>query len=158
MSVITSRSIDLAGGVVNTLNGSAQSRFVQTFTAIRAYRPSYDLTQHVAQPLQVTVCPKTLETYALSRGEIQELVAVDVAVQGWVDAASEVAECDAYMELVEQIKTALETPAAVTPLNSPYDCSWQGWLNDPLYEPDHLLKYSVFTSVSTGSFLMRRVR
>jgi hypothetical protein len=153
-----SRSIDVAAAVVSLLNsGPVQAGLSQAFTAVRAYRPLFDLTQHKAG-LKVSVVPVSLDTDAFSRGKVRELVSVDVAVQNWVDPNSETAQCDALMWLVEQIKEVLEAPGALVLADAPTDCGWQGTSTDPLFEQDHLLHESVFTCVPTFAYLTRRAR
>src|SRR6185295_3580523 len=75
------RPIDVAIAAVALLNsGPVQATFgALTFTAKRAYRPTFDLKQHKAG-LTVTVIPVLLNESALSRQTVEGQVAVQVAV------------------------------------------------------------------------------
>lgn len=154
------RSIDVAVAAVSLLNGStAQATFgSNTFTAVRGYRPLYDLKDHKAG-LKVTVIPATLADSPLARRTVQGLVAIDVGVQKFVRdpvAATELANCDSLMLLVEQIKQFLE--AGLTLAEANVDCGWQQTENDPLFFPDHLQQHGVFTSVPRFTYFTRRAR
>jgi hypothetical protein len=84
---------------------------------------------------------------------IQGMVGVDVGVQNWVQT---LADKDALMLLVEEIKTVMEKGLVLPEAN--IDCGWQGTENDPIYNPDHMQVHSVFTSVPRFLYLVRRAR
>lgn len=150
------RLVDAAAAAVTLLNSSpAQATFSQPFTSARAYRPVYDLTT-LKSNLKVTVVPKGIEEAALARLTIQGDVAVDVAVQNYVDPANQVAACDALMLLVQQIKTVMEKGLTLPESNT--DCGWISTTNDPAFDPEHLQQKNVFTSVATFTYLTRRAR
>ncbi len=150
------RLVDAAKAAVTAMNaGPAQAGFAQTFTAVRAYRPVYNLTAFKSA-LRVTVVPKAIDEKMLARLTVEADVAIDVAVQGFIDAASEVSECDSLMLLMQQIKTVLEKGLTLPEAN--LDCGWRETVNDPAFDPDHLKQFSVFTSIATLSYLTRRAR
>lgn len=154
-----SRAINVAAAAVALLNSAAAANAFApfSFVAVRAYRPNIDLTQQKSA-LQVLVIPQALETSPFSRGTVDDHVSIDVGVFDWVDPANEVTQADALMELVEQIKQRLETPAALVLTDAPADCGWQGTANDPIFDPALLQNNSLFASVSTFTFLTRRAR
>jgi hypothetical protein len=154
------RPIDVAIAAVTLLNsGPVQTTFgALTFTAKRAYRPTFDLKQHKAG-LTVTVIPVLLNESPFSRQTVDGHVAVQVAVQDFVRdvvPATEDAACDALMLLVEQIKTVLEN--GLTLPEAAVDCGWVGTENDPIFFPDDLKDHGVFTSTPTFTYLTRRAR
>jgi hypothetical protein len=154
------RVIDVAIAAVTLLNsGPVQATFgAQTFTAVRGYRPTYDLKAHKAG-LKVTVIPAVLNESPFLRLTINSQVGVDVGVQNFVGspvAATQDANCDALMLLVEQIKQVLEL--GLTLPEAKVDCGWQATENDPIFFPDHLREHNVFTSVPRFTYLTRRTR
>lgn len=153
------RAIDVAIAAVALLNSApAQAGFNQTFTAVRAYRPQYDLTTHKLG-LKVTVIPATLTDSPLARRTVQGLVAIDVGIQKYVKDPSQAtmdASTDSLMLLVEQVKQVLE--AGLTLAEANIDCGWQQTENDPIFFPDHLWERGVFTSVPRFTYFTRRAR
>ena len=137
MSVVT----DIAQAVVTMLN--AHHGFSQAFTAVRAYRPVYEL--QTMATLHVTVVPKGLALELSDRSHAQRRdVRIDVAVQ---KKAANDTEIDGLMALVEEIAgyvkdMDLGSCAAV----------WLRTENEPIYSPEHLAELGVFTSVLTLTF------
>lgn len=137
---------DIAGAVVLELN--AQS-FTPPFTAVRHYRPEFDLAQ--LKTLRVSVVPRSIAIVSLGRSLNQHDVSVDVAVQAKIDAAS-TDDLDELMGLVEQIaeffrlRRLTQVPSAV----------WQRTENSPIYSPEHLERHGVFTSILTLTFRVVR--
>jgi hypothetical protein len=149
------RAIDVAAAAVTLLNsGPAQASFgsFAPFTAVRDYVPLYDLTQHKAG-LIVTVIPAALNESPLARLTINSQVLIDVGVQ---DVVKTLADKDALMLLVEQIKTVMEK--GLTLPEAAVDCGWEGTENEPLYSQEHMLRHSLFTSVPRFAYLTRRAR
>lgn len=149
------RAIDVAIAVVARLNDPAvQAGFgALTFTAVRGYRPIYDLKNYRAG-LKVTVMSSGLKESPLNRQQVEGDVSIDVAVQ---DKIATDADCDALMLLVEQVKQALETVLSLADGPFPF-ASWIGTDNEPIYSPRHLQKFKVFTSVPSFTFRTRRLR
>lgn len=154
-----SRAINVAAAAAALLSAASTANVFTpfTFTAVRAYRPNIDLTQQKSA-LQVFVIPQALDTSPFTRGKVDDHVSIDVGVFDWVDPANELTQCDALMELVEQIKQQLEAPGALVLTDAPTDCGWQGTANDPIFDPDMLQNNSIFASVSTFTYLTRRAR
>jgi len=149
------RPIDVANAAVTLLNSAAaQATFgsFAPFTAVRDYVPLYDLEQHVSG-LIVTVIPAALNESPMARLTIGGQVGIDVGVQNYVQT---LADKDGLMLLVEEIKTVLEK--GLTLPEFPLDCGWVETENDPIYDPDHLKIYGVFTSVPRFTYQVRRPR
>ena len=142
MALIT----DIADAVVAELNGHTFSR---PFTAVRYYRPVFDLAE--MQSLHVSVVPKGLAIERLDRSRNQHDLQVDIAVQQKLQSADN-AEIDALVALVEEIadffrlRRLAACPAAV----------WVQTANLPIYSPEHLEELRQFTSVLTLTFRVAR--
>jgi hypothetical protein len=148
MSLVT----DIADAVVSELNAAQTPPapgFGQTFTAVRAYRPQFDLAD--LKTLQVTVVPKAIEIINITRQANQNDVAVDVAVQKKVDPA-DTAEMDGLMALVEKLGDFFR----LRRLTALPTALWTKTENVPIYAPEHLETKQVFTSVLTLTFRVVR--
>ena len=155
MPATNARLVDAAIAAVSLLNLPAtQTSLVKTFAAARGYEvPTYDLKNEQALGVMVTVIAAELDESPFSRGTIQGLLSIDVGIQ---NAVQSLADKDTMMLLVEQIKTVLEKGLV---LPEPFtDCGWQGTENSPIYDPDHLQEFGVFTSVPRFKYLTRRPR
>ena len=135
--------VDIADALTAELNAHA---FGQTFTAVRRYRPVYELAEMA--DLHVTVVPKGVALERADRSREQVDVRIDVAVQKKVAGEAEI---DGLMALVEEIAAfardlRLEECAAV----------WLRTENEPVYAPEHLAELGVFTSVLTLTFRVVR--
>jgi len=137
---------DIADAVVTELNGRS---FSQPLTAVRYYRPVFDLGE--MQTLHVSVVPKgvTIERFARSRNQYD--FAIDVAVQQKFQTGDNT-ELDALLALVEEIadffrlRRLTSYPAAI----------WVRTDNVPVYAPEHLEEFRQFTSVLTLTFRVVR--
>jgi len=155
MSATNARSIDVANAAVALLNGApAQDAFgsFAPFTAVRDYVPLYDYENPVAG-LIVTVMPAALDESPIARLTIGGIVGIDVGVQKY---ATTLADKDALMLLVEQIKSVMEK--GLTLAEAAIDCGWTGTENDPAYYPDVMKTHSVFTSIPRFHYQVRRAR
>jgi hypothetical protein len=143
--------IDISDAVVAELNGAPAGTFAQTFTAVRHYRPQFDLAE--LKTLQVSVVPKAIAITGLMRSANQHDVSVDVAVQKKVTPPPEgAAELDGLMTLVEQIGDYLR----LRRLTALPGALWTKTDNVPVYAPEHLEQKQVFTSVLTFTFRVVR--
>jgi len=142
MAVVT----DIADAVVQELNGHT---FSQALTAVRHYRPIFDLAQ--MQDLHVTVVPKGLAIERLDRSRNQHDVQVDIAVQKKCQAADN-AELDPLMALVEEIADFFR----LRRLTAWPEAVWIRTENVPIYAPEHLDELRQFTSVLTLTFRVVR--
>lgn len=142
MAVIT----DIADAVVTELNGHT---FSQAFTAVRHYRPLFNLAD--MQSLHVTVVPKAVSVERLDRTSHQEDYQVDVAVQKKVDAVDNTT-LDPLTALVQEVADFLRgrrlagLPAAICVADR----------NEPIYAPEHLDDLRQFTSVLTFTYRVVR--
>jgi hypothetical protein len=144
--------LDMADAVVAELNAAQQAPapgFGLPFTAVRAYRPTYDLTE--LKTLKVTVVPKGIEIVNITRNANQNDVSVDVAVQQKVDP-DDSTQMDALMALVEKLGDFFR----LRRLASFPTALWTKTENVPIYSPEHLETKQVFTSVLTFTFRVVR--
>ena len=133
---------DIAGAVVAELNAAPAGTFSQTFTAVRAYLPQYDLKD--MKDLHVTVVPKGAVVEGAGRNACQYDYAIDVAVQKKL-ATTEPSEIDPLMALVEKIADffRLRRLAAVPAI-------WVRTEHTHLWAPEHMDQLRQFTSVMTS--------
>lgn len=133
------RTIDIADAVVTALNGHS---FSQEFTAVRAYRPTFDLKDMTH--LHVTVVPKAVELSTAGRGLAQSDVQIDVGVQKKLSAVDEdTTEIDALMDLVQEIADFVRATGRFG------EAAWVRTENAPVYSQEHLAELRQFTSVLT---------
>jgi hypothetical protein len=139
-------TVDIADAVVAELNDASFSR---EFTAVRSYRPQYDLAE--MSTLHVTVVPKAVVIAAVTRSGVQYDVSVDVAVQQHLES-EDAAAIDPLMDLVEEIADFFR----LNPLSACPNVSWVKTENHPVYSPQHLEEFRQFTSVLMLTFLVVR--
>ena len=138
--------IAIADAVVTALNAGG---FAQPFTAVRLYRPQFELKD--MSVLHVTVVPRGVVIQTASRGIDQHDYQVDVAVQKRLGTEN-TAEIDSLMALVEQIADRFRHKVLET---DPEAC-WVKSENAPVYAPEHLGQLRQFTSVLTFTFRVMR--
>ena len=137
---------DIADAVVAELNGRS---FSQPLTAVRYYRPVFDLGE--MKTLHVSVVPKGVTIERADRSRNQYDFAIDVAVQKKFQTGDNT-ELDALLALVEEIadffrlRRLTSYPAAI----------WVRTDNVPVYAPEHLEEFRQFTSVLTLTFRVVR--
>jgi len=128
---------DIADAVVTALNDHT---FSQPFTAVRAYRPVFDLKEMT--DLHVTVVPKGVELTTAGRGLAQSDVQIDVGVQKKL-AGGDNAEIDPLLGLVQEIAEFVRATGRFG------DAAWVKTENTPIYSQEHLGELRQFTSVLT---------
>ena len=128
---------DIADAVVAALNGH---EFSQEFTAVRAYRPEYDLREMA--DLRVTVVPKAVEMTTAGRGLAQSDIQIDLAVQKKLSVGDN-PEIDTLMGLVQEIAEFIRAMGRFG------DAMWVRAENSPIYSQEHLGEMRLFTSVLT---------
>lgn len=133
--------VDIAEAVVGELNDMA---FSLPFTAVRAYRPVYELPE--MSELHVTVVPRGVVISRSGRASHQQDYRVDVAVQKR-PAAVDVAAIDPLTDLVEELCDHFKDLTLGTP-----QASCVGIENEPIYAPEHMDEMRQFTSVITLTF------
>ena len=134
--------ITIADAVVAALNGHS---FSEPFTAVRAYRPAFDLKEMA--DLHVTVVPHGIEMSTLGRNVVQDDVQLDLAVQKRLSAPeNEDAELDALMTLVREIADFVRSTRQFA------GAVWIKTENVPIYSPEHLGELRQFMSVLTLTF------
>jgi hypothetical protein len=137
---------DIADAVVAELNGHT---FSQSLTAVRYYRPVFDLGE--MQTLHVSVVPKGVTIERADRSRNQYDFAIDVAVQKKF-SSGDAAELDPLMALVEEIADFFR----LRRLAAYPDAVWVRTDNVPVYAPEHLEEFRQFTSVLTLTFRVVR--
>lgn len=140
---------DIVEAVTQELNSAPEGTFSMAFTAVRHYRPQFDLAQ--LRDLRVSAVPKSIAITSAGRSLNQHEIAVDVAVQKKVDPAEQ-AELDGLMLLVEQIADFFR----LRRLSAFPEALWVKTENQPIYAPEHLEQHRVFTSVLTLTFRVMR--
>ena len=138
--------LTIADAVVTALNAGG---FAQPFTAVRLYRPQFELKD--MSVLHVTVVPRGLVIQTASRAIDQHDYQIDVAVQKRLGTEN-TAEIDSLMALVEQIADRFRHKVLET---DPEAC-WVKSENAPVYAPEHLGQLRQFTSVLTFTFRVMR--
>ena len=137
---------NIADAVMAELNGHT---FSQALTAVRYYRPVFDLGE--MQTLHVSVVPKGVTIERADRSRNQYDFAIDVAVQKKFEAG-DAAELDPLMTLVEEIGDFFR----LRRLAAYPDAVWVRTDNVPVYAPEHLEEFRQFTSVLTLTFRVVR--
>ena len=145
-----SRLADIAQAVVDALNAAPQP-FAEAFTAVRSYRPQFDLEDMTA--LHVTVVPRTRDGSTPTRGTAQDKIVIDVAVQKRLDEkVADDGQIDALIDLTERIADFLATAG-------PYaGARWVSDENAPVYSREHLTSLHQFTTVVSISLVQMRER
>lgn len=138
MPVVT----DIADAVVDALNGYS---FSETFTAVRSFRPRYDLTELAT--LRVTVVPKSRTQEQLTRTSNREDIEIDVGIQKQVSTDDGAVED--LMELADEIVDFMDR-------NEVGGAKWMGMTNDPIYDPTYLTEKNVFFTVLTFKMMLVR--
>jgi hypothetical protein len=136
--------VQIAEAVKDSLAGATLS---QTFTPLRLYVPTYDLTQ--IADLKVSVMALADQMEVKSRDRHQEDHQVQVGVQKRVDATS-VAAVDDLMQLVQEMADHLKDAGPMA------GATWMESSNEPKYNPVHLTEHGVFTSVITATYRIIR--
>ena len=132
----------VAEAVLAELNGAT---FSQPFTAVRSYLPRSDLAE--LKTLKVTVVPSGLTVVTASRGQSQQDVALDVAVQQKLSGENN-ADLDPLLALAEEIAAHFRGKRLTTFA----DAMWVKTEFKAIYAPDHIDQLRTFTSVVTLTF------
>lgn len=136
--------------MVTAINAAEWS---EAFTAVRSFRPSYDLK--ALKTMRVPVVPASQELEILDRQGAKYDPAVDVGVMKKIAATDDegiLAEIDANMAVVQaMIDFCLGKRFTGA---SEYICI--GASNVPIYSVEHLDRFNQFTSVIRFAFRGRR--
>jgi hypothetical protein len=132
----------IAEAVVAELNATT---FSLPVTATRSYLPRVELAQ--LKTLQVTVVPSSLVVATASRGQSQQDVAIDIAVQH-KPPGEQTADLDPLLALAEEIGEHFRGRR----LDSFPDALWVKTEFKPIFAPEHLDQFRAFTSVLTLTF------
>ncbi|WP_417848818.1 hypothetical protein [Thalassoglobus sp.] len=132
----------VAEAVIAELNGTT---FSQPFTAVRSYLPRSELAELKA--LKVTVVPSGLSVVTASRGQTQQDVAIDVAVQQKLTGEDNT-DLDPLLALAEEIAAHFRGKR----LTSFPHAIWVKTEFKTIYAPDHIDQLRTFTSVVSLTF------
>ena len=132
----------VAEAVVAELNAAT---FSQPFTAVRSYLPRSDLAD--LKTLKVTVVPSGLTVVTASRGQTQQDVAIDVAVQQKLSGENN-EDLDPLLALAEEMAAHFRGKRLITFA----DAMWVKTEFKTIYAPDHIDQLRTFTSVVTLTF------
>lgn len=138
--------LEIADALLAALNAED---FSQAFTAVRSYRPDFDLPELAT--LRVSVVPKADTTSAATRTDDFHEVSVDIGVQQRVPQGDRDA-LDALLTLMQELGDFLKRRR----LDGVPAATWVRTANEPVFDPDHLAEKSVFTSVLTVTYRVRR--
>ena len=119
--------------------------FSQPFTAVRSYLPRSDLAD--LKTLKVTVVPSGLTVVTASRGQTQQDVAIDVAVQQKLSGENN-EDLDPLLALAEEMAAHFRGKRLITFA----DAMWVKTEFKTIYAPDHIDQLRTFTSVVTLTF------
>ena len=142
---MTHPALDIANALTAELNAAT---FSQPFTAVCKFVPFYP--EEDLQTLRVTVVPKSYEETNQSRQSSVLTISVDVAVQKKL--ADIEADSPAMLDLVSDILVCFKGRTLTA-------CPYARWVeskNEPLFSPEHLGQYKVFTGVLTLTYRMVR--
>lgn len=151
--------IDLAEAVKAALNAASDAgTFTPRFAAQRAYVPIHDA--ETLDGIEVSVVARSIRLTMLARGSDQFDYMVDIGIQQRIGAGSmtplEILEAtDPLMLLVQGIADLFRgKPIAVgTGVLTCFAAT-----NEPIYLPEHLDQFRVFTSVVSLTFRHARAR
>jgi hypothetical protein len=131
------RSLAVADAIVTALNGET---FGEPFTAVRAYRPLFDLED--MSSVHVTVVPRELELVTAGRLLTQTDMQIDVGVQQKLTTADN-DELDKLMDLVQDVADFIALTRQFG------GGAWLKTENRPIYSQEHMAELRQFTSVLT---------
>ena len=132
----------VAEAVIAELNGTT---FSQPFTAVRSFLPRSELAE--LKTLKVTVVPSGLSVVTASRGQTQQDVAIDIAVQQKLTGENN-ADLDPLLALAEEIAAHFRGKRLASLPNA----IWVKTEFKTIYAPDHIDQLRTFTSVVTLTF------
>jgi hypothetical protein len=126
------RIIELADSVTAALNAAT---FSQSFTAERLYLPRFEAEE--LEQLRVSVVPAGAEAINLARAQQQIEYTIVIVIAKRITA--EPTAMDALIQLAEEIADHFSAHRVL----GNYTC--KDIQIDPIYSPEHVLQYSVFT-------------
>jgi len=130
----------LADAMVSEMNNAPPGTFTLPFTAVRGYKPVFDLPDLLT--LRVTVVPRSQASVYVSRSHVRTDYIIEIGVQQKVDADFE-DDCDDLMALVEQIGSFFY----LRKLTSLPTATWIGVERPEGLHTEHLEQLHTFTSV-----------
>lgn len=147
---MTALAVQLADAIVAELNDAT---FGQAFTATRAYRPFYELSD--METLRVTVVSATFDASTLTRAGDREECGVDIAVQKKVNV-DDTDAVDPLMNLLEEIGLHFRRKTMAT--TRPATCVRRETIKgaEAGYAPEHIETLRQFTGIMRLTFAVGR--
>lgn len=149
-TITDSVMVSLTSALKTSIDGGS---FSQAFTNQRIYLPQFDV-EELADSIRVSIVPNSSASLISNRnGKAVESHIIQIAVQKKV--ANDVAEIDDLMLLVQELYDHLRQNDLTVIIDQGtatlVDCEV-----DPIFIPDHLKAYRVFTSVITATYKIGR--
>ncbi len=149
---MTSIIVQLAEALKTALNAAVEAdAFSMEFAAERYYAPSFNLKD--MGTLHVSIVPKSSDESRLTRGGLSDELQIDVSIQKKPETATK-EEIDALMDFVKEVSEFIRTAANLTLTDG--TAKWQRAKNEPIYSPEHLKQFGLFTSLLTVTFTLSR--
>jgi len=148
---VTAKIIKIADAIAARLNVAT---FSQSFEAVRSYRPTFELPDMKTLRVSVVAKARVSSPAGNTREARQYLYEIQIGVQKKLteDTATEQAQLDAMMALVQEIDADLEEKR----LHGADDAKWIESLNEPVFIPEHLEEFRQFSSVLTLTYRATR--
>lgn len=140
---MASLAIQMADAIVAELN-SSDREWSQDFSAERAYLPTGDLAAADFKNLKVSVVAREFDPELATRSGTEIDIAVDIGVQKKTDADKELT--DPLVALGEELAKYFRA-TKLTAGDKVFSC-YEAKLS-PIFIPDHLEKYGVYSGVVT---------
>jgi hypothetical protein len=142
--------LEIADAMVTALQAATLS---MGFTAARDYAPVTEAND--LADLRLTVVPRELTLVAASRAKDEFDYVVDVAIQRRVEV--DIPTLDPYMRLAEEVLDLFRMQRLSYGTGGDY-AQCVAAQHNPIYIPEHLREFRVFTSVVSLTFRTQRAR
>jgi hypothetical protein len=141
---LTPNIAPIADAVTTALNAAPPGTFSKTFTAKRIYRPEFKREE--LGTLHVTVIPGPVTRNQIARRLLEKTYVVGVLVQQAVTGEQN-EDIDPLTGLCEEIADFIG-PGEIGTTGA----AWTATEHDPIYDPDHMKDFRVFTNVVSFTF------
>jgi hypothetical protein len=144
---VSSDLAQLADAIVESLNAA---EFSVPFSAVRRAIPTLDIGT-IGTDVLVQVIPRSAEFESGSRSSVYADLVIDIGVQRKI-APGATGPIDELLGLVQAIGNHLHLLDFDDIGSEGNAACWRTMSNDPIVAPEHLVKFSVFTSVLTVTY------
>lgn len=140
---MASKVAQIIDAVVTQLNALS---FTETFTATKTYNPQFDKKN--SSTLQVQVSPVSYESENITRVQTKDTIAITIGIQKEIAIDTNTgdfnqAEVEGMMATVEEILNGIRG----FDISSPVAAQQIGAVASPMFYPDHLYDYSIYTGI-----------